>query len=462
MLAPQEVQKMLALQALGWGAKRISRELGCSRNTVREYLRQGGWRPMRTAHREGVLEPHRQWLAERLRQHRGNADVVRQDLQRELGIRVSLRTVQRAVEPLRRELRRRERGHGALRDGAGPAAANRLRQHVGRGRRRAAAHPPVRRHAGLQPALPRRRVPARASDVMAARAGRRLPALRWRAARGPAGQRQAAGHRAQRANARGPLQRPLPRVLPLLGLHARGPARPYRARPRARTSAASATSSATPSPDTASPASRRCRHTCERWMREVADVRIHGSTGEPPTAALRATRGARRCRPLAVEGAVPSRCASSRGACTATPASSWTPTATACRGGCIGETVTVVVAERQVRVLYAGQEVACHAQSALRRQQRHRAQPPGGHRRRQFAGMTWLPATMPPPSSPGAGASCSARSSSTRPSPEGAGDGRVEEDRANSTRSSRCSRGSSSPPSATSSTRCSTRPPGPS
>lgn len=42
MVAPQEVQKMLALSALGWGAKRISRELGCSRNTVREYLRQGG------------------------------------------------------------------------------------------------------------------------------------------------------------------------------------------------------------------------------------------------------------------------------------------------------------------------------------------------------------------------------------------------------------------------------------
>lgn len=36
MLAPQEVQRMLALQAQGWGAKRISQELGCSRNTVRE------------------------------------------------------------------------------------------------------------------------------------------------------------------------------------------------------------------------------------------------------------------------------------------------------------------------------------------------------------------------------------------------------------------------------------------
>lgn len=96
---------MLALSALGWGAKRISRELGCSRNTVREYLRRGGWRPMEVGARSGALEPHGEWLAERLRRHRGNADVVRQDLARELGIVVSLRTVQRAVAPLRRELR---------------------------------------------------------------------------------------------------------------------------------------------------------------------------------------------------------------------------------------------------------------------------------------------------------------------------------------------------------------------
>jgi len=105
MLAPLEVQKMLALKALGWGSKRISEELGCSRNTVREYLRQGGWKPMDVSGRASVLEPHREWLAERLRRHRGNADVVRQDLERELGVAVALRTVQRAVEPVRREMR---------------------------------------------------------------------------------------------------------------------------------------------------------------------------------------------------------------------------------------------------------------------------------------------------------------------------------------------------------------------
>ena len=44
------------------------------------------------------------WLAERLRRHRGDADVVRQELAAEPGITVSLRTVERAVAHLRREL----------------------------------------------------------------------------------------------------------------------------------------------------------------------------------------------------------------------------------------------------------------------------------------------------------------------------------------------------------------------
>lgn len=51
VLAPQEAQRMVALQALGWEAERIDRELGCSHNTVLQYLRQGGWRPMDVAAR---------------------------------------------------------------------------------------------------------------------------------------------------------------------------------------------------------------------------------------------------------------------------------------------------------------------------------------------------------------------------------------------------------------------------
>ena len=43
MHTPDDVQAMLKLASLGWGSKRIAKELGCSRNTVRRYLRQGGY-----------------------------------------------------------------------------------------------------------------------------------------------------------------------------------------------------------------------------------------------------------------------------------------------------------------------------------------------------------------------------------------------------------------------------------
>src|SRR3954453_23362559 len=89
MRAPEEVAVVLHLHALGWGAKRIAAELGCSRNTVRRYLRQGGWAPPRAPERRGALDGLGAWLGERLRRHRGNADVVRQDLLTEHVLAVS-------------------------------------------------------------------------------------------------------------------------------------------------------------------------------------------------------------------------------------------------------------------------------------------------------------------------------------------------------------------------------------
>jgi Homeodomain-like domain len=38
MLEPEEVSAILRLNELGWGAKRIARELGISRNTARDYI----------------------------------------------------------------------------------------------------------------------------------------------------------------------------------------------------------------------------------------------------------------------------------------------------------------------------------------------------------------------------------------------------------------------------------------
>src|SRR5690242_10589378 len=105
MLAPDEVAAMVRLKSLGWGTRKISAALGCSRTTVKRYIEAGGFVAYRQPRRGRRLDGLDGWLAERFRQHRGNAEVVRQDLARELGIVVSLRTVERTVAPLRQALR---------------------------------------------------------------------------------------------------------------------------------------------------------------------------------------------------------------------------------------------------------------------------------------------------------------------------------------------------------------------
>src|ERR1700746_3506960 len=104
MQTPEEVAAMLRLKALGWGVRRIAGELGCSHMPVRRYLAAGGWVAYRGRGRPRTLAGLEDWMAERFRRHAGNADVVRQELEREKGIRLSLRTVEREVRHLRREL----------------------------------------------------------------------------------------------------------------------------------------------------------------------------------------------------------------------------------------------------------------------------------------------------------------------------------------------------------------------
>lgn len=104
MQDPEDVAAMLRLRQLGWGVKRIARELGISPNTVKRYLRQGGWKPYSRPTRKRALDGLGEWLEAELRKHRGNADVVRQELKRVHGVDVSLRTVERAVTPFRKEI----------------------------------------------------------------------------------------------------------------------------------------------------------------------------------------------------------------------------------------------------------------------------------------------------------------------------------------------------------------------
>jgi transposase len=104
MREPEEVAAMLKLHERGWGTRRIARELGVSRNTVKRYLAGGGWVAYRSPQRGARLGGLEDWLKERFQRHRGNAEVIRQELVGEHGIAVSLRTVERAVEPWRLEL----------------------------------------------------------------------------------------------------------------------------------------------------------------------------------------------------------------------------------------------------------------------------------------------------------------------------------------------------------------------
>lgn len=105
MKTPDDVEEMLRLRACGWGLKRIARELGCSHHTVKAYIEAGGVKPFKAPMRAKKLDGLDDWLRERFIRHRGNADVVRQELLAEKDIAVSPRTMQRTLQPYRQALK---------------------------------------------------------------------------------------------------------------------------------------------------------------------------------------------------------------------------------------------------------------------------------------------------------------------------------------------------------------------
>jgi predicted transcriptional regulator len=56
MLEPEAVSALVRLNALGWGTRRIARELGISRNTVKRYVAAGGALSYRQPRRRKLLE----------------------------------------------------------------------------------------------------------------------------------------------------------------------------------------------------------------------------------------------------------------------------------------------------------------------------------------------------------------------------------------------------------------------
>jgi transposase len=104
MQSPEVVEKILYLASAGWGKKRIAKELGTTPKTVRKYLRLQGWQPYQRKESNKKLKVLDGWLENELKTHKGNAAVVHQELARQHNIAVHPRTVQRAVKSFRQKL----------------------------------------------------------------------------------------------------------------------------------------------------------------------------------------------------------------------------------------------------------------------------------------------------------------------------------------------------------------------
>ncbi len=109
MVEPEIVKQLRVLHDVGWGTKRIARELGISRNSVRRYLREGAAAETQTRPGARTLDDDERALAREFLDGpaEGNGVVV-QRLLAQKEIDVPLRTLQRALAPHRQEKRAAE------------------------------------------------------------------------------------------------------------------------------------------------------------------------------------------------------------------------------------------------------------------------------------------------------------------------------------------------------------------
>jgi transposase len=379
--APEDVQAMLKLASLGWGSKRIAAELGCSRNTVRRYLRQGGWQPYQAPVRPGRLQDHAQWLQERFRQHRGNCDVVRQDLKRELGLEVSLRTVERAVGHLRKEVLAQDTATIRFETPPGQQlqidfgccnvtiAGEAAKIHLfvatlGYSRRiYVAAFQHERQSAWLQGLElvdnARALVDAHDSQTREVRFNERFHAFcrYWDV---------------------------IPRACA-----------PYRARTKGKDERGVGYVKRNAIAGHRFGSFESMQEHLQFWMREVADIRVHGTTGETPKQRFR-LHECEALKPL--KGRAPFLQVREFPRCVHTDSCVEVDTSRySVPWRLIGLKVTVTVVDQQVRVYHAGEQVAFHAQSALRRASvidpQHLAGIVGSH----LVNASWLARNIPKP-----------------------------------------------------------------
>ena len=100
MLRGDLVREIVARKERGEGVKRIARELGVDRKTVRRWLRLGGWQPRRPRPRRRPIDQFTEFIAQRGPEVGWNGVVLQRELTG-LGFTGSYQQLQRYLKPYR-------------------------------------------------------------------------------------------------------------------------------------------------------------------------------------------------------------------------------------------------------------------------------------------------------------------------------------------------------------------------
>jgi transposase len=152
MLGADLVREMLARKERGEGAKRIARELGVDRKTVKRWLRLGRWQPRRSGHRPRPIERFTEFIEKRAPEVGWNGVVLHRELMG-LGFTGTYQQVQRFLQPYRAKRKWSELATVRFETEPGEQAPGRLWPAPSLDRRAAGDGPSVRVYAGLLAAL---------------------------------------------------------------------------------------------------------------------------------------------------------------------------------------------------------------------------------------------------------------------------------------------------------------------
>jgi transposase len=100
MLRADLVREMVARKARGEGTKRIARELGVDRKTVKRWLKLGSWQPRQSGARPRAIDPYVGFIEQRAPELGWNGAVLHRELMG-LGFTGTYQQVQRFLKPYR-------------------------------------------------------------------------------------------------------------------------------------------------------------------------------------------------------------------------------------------------------------------------------------------------------------------------------------------------------------------------